>query len=427
MTTIHRAHWIFDTPSAGELRMIEKGALVVDAQGIITAVGPYTVIKKTHPRAKVIDHGSYTMITSGFVDGHVHAPQLEMMAAAGYSLLEWLNNHTFPTEAKYANVSYAEKKYKEFCRALLKCGTTLAAVYATSHTKATAKLLEVAAKSGLRAHIGKVLMDRNAPENLIQPADRALRDLEGLIKKWRNHERVRASLAIRFAPTTTDEMFKGAQEILREHSDLVVQTHLAETQEEVQWVKELYPNSSHYTDVYDKYGILGAKTVLGHCIYLSDEELSVLRERGSHLVHCPSSNFFLGSGLFPYKKYLDRRMSVAMGSDVGAGWDLSLQTTARSCYDAQALQKYFMKPSELLYLITRAGALALGESDLGLLQHGYKADFVVHDLRGRDLALERVKCSESPEELLSALLFLGGELTVSATYIQGKAVYKNSI
>lgn len=363
--SIHRVQWLFDTPAPEKLRHFEKAALAVDSSGTILAVGTYADISKKFKKAKIIDHGDETVITPGFVDGHVHAPQMEMMASAGHSLLEWLDTHTFPTESKYSDVKYATGRWREFCDGLLSCGTTMAAVYATSHTASTEALLKIGEKAGLRLHVGKVLMDRNAPQNLLQPAAESLAELDALISRWKNAKRVRASVAVRFAPTSTQELLKGAGDLAARHPDLLVQTHLAETRDEIQWVKELFPKFSSYTEIYDHFGLVTEKSLLGHCIYLDASETALLKRKRAHAIHCPSSNFFLGSGLFPYRRLADSGVSIALGSDVGAGWDLSLQSTARCCYEAQALQKYFMKPGELLYLATRAGALSLGRRDLG--------------------------------------------------------------
>ena len=425
MTTIHRAQWIFDSPSPSELRQFERGAIAIDGHGFILGVGKATALIKLHPKARVIDHGDDAVITPGFVDSHVHAPQLEMIASAGYSLLEWLDKCTFPTEAKYSNKFYAARRWREFCDGLLRCGTTSAAVFATSHTVATEALLKIGDLSGLRLHIGKVLMDRNAPENLLQDADQALEELDKLILRWGDTSRTKVSMAVRFAPTSTPELLRGAGELLERHPGLLLQTHLGETQDEVKWVKELFPQSKNYTSVYGDNGLVTQRSLLGHCLYLEDEEVNLIRTSGAHVIHCPSSNFFLGSGLFNYSRMMQNGLSIALGSDVGAGWDLSLQSTARCCYEAQALQKYFVKPSELLYLATRAGAIALGcGADLGLLEKGHRADFLVHNLRGRSLVYGRAERSQSADELMSALLFLGGESTLQATYVQGDCLFK---
>jgi len=429
MITIHRAKWLFDSPSPSQLRQFEKGAMAVDTStGMILETGLATDVIKLFKKAKIIDHGLNSVITPGFIDCHVHAPQMEMMASAGYSLLEWLNKYTFPTEAKYTDKNYAVKRWHEFCEGLLRCGTTSAAVYATSHTPATEALLKIGEKMGLRLHVGKVLMDRNAPTDLLQDADQAVEELDGLIGRWKKAKRVKVSMAVRFAPTSTAPLLRKAGELLKRHPGLLVQTHLAETREENQWVKELFPNYHNYTEVYAQNGLIGENSLLGHCIYLNDEETSLLKRQQAHIVHCPTSNFFLGSGLFPYAKLAQRGLSIALGSDVGAGWDLSMQSTARCCYEAQALQKYFMKPSELLYLATRAGAKVLGaDHELGILEKSYRADFLVHNLKGRSLVFGRAERAESSEELLSALLFLGGESTLQATYVDGECLFKRKI
>lgn len=426
MPTLHRAETIFDTTQTKQLRVFERGGLLIDNDGFIIDCGEALQLKKLYPKATVIDHGANSIITPSFVDCHVHAPQFEMMASAGFSLLEWLENHTFPTEAKYKNKNYAIPRWDDFCHGLLKCGTTSAAIYATSHTMATQKLFEAAADWGLRAHVGKVLMDQNAPENLLQPAGEALEDLEKLILKWQKHEFVRPAITVRFAPTSTPELLKGSGNLSQKYPHLILQTHLGETKDEIQWVAELFPNYASYTDVYLRNHLIHSRSLLGHCIYLDDAEQKLLREGQSHLIHCPSSNFFLGSGLFPYAKYIGKDLNVALGSDVGAGWDLSMQNTARCCYEAQALQKTFLKPSELLFLMTRAGALALGYEDVGCFEKNFRADFVVHNTKGRSLVFERIQRCTSAEEALSALLFLGGESTVLETYVQGQRRYKKS-
>jgi guanine deaminase len=424
MIALHRAQWLFDAPTLEHLRYLEKGCLAIE-KGRILARGSFTELRRKYPKAKVVDHGEYSIITPGFVDCHVHAPQMEMMGAAGYSLLEWLENHTFPTEMKYAKAAYAKARWKEFCENLLRCGTTYAAIYSTAHTKATDLLLEACSEAGLRAHVGKALMDRHAPAELLQDADEALNELDGLINKWAQETKVRPSITVRFAPTSSPELLKGAGELHKKYPDLVIQTHLGETTDEIAWVKELFPSSANYATVYADNGLINHRSLLGHCIYVNSDEQKLLRSQRAHLVHCPSSNFFLGSGLFPYEKYRKAQLSIAMGSDVGAGWDLSMQSTARCCYEAQALQKYFCKPAELLYLITRAGAVAMGGSrTLGLLETEYKADFVVHDLSLRPVVKLRSERCETPEDLLSALLFLGGESTVSETYVDGRRCFK---
>jgi len=426
MITLHRARWLFDAPTLERLRYIEKGGIVIE-KGRILGRGSFNELRRKFPKARTIDHGENSVITPGFVDCHIHAPQMEMMGAAGFSLLEWLENHTFPTEQKYVKAAYAKARWKEFCQNLLRCGTTYAAIYSTSHTKATDLLLEACREAGLRAHVGKALMDQNAPQALLQDADSALIELEELINKWADETKVRPSITVRFAPTSTPELLRGAGKLHEKYPDLIIQTHLGETTDEIAWVKELFPHSQNYATVYAENGLVNHRSLLAHCIYLNEEETRLLHDQRSHLIHCPSSNFFLGSGLFPYQKMRHAALSIAMGSDVGAGWDLSMQTTARCCYEAQALQKYFCKPAELLHLITRAGAVAMGGSrSLGLLEEGFKADFVVHDLSEREVVRLRAERSDSPEDLLSALLFLGGETTVVETHVDGRRCYKKN-
>lgn len=422
MDTIHKAHWIIDAPEPSLGRFTQKGAIAVSSKGKIKDRGPAAEIRKKYPKDKVIDHGKGSIIIPGLIDTHVHAPQMEMTAAAGFELLQWLDTHTFPTESKYAKVSYAEKQWKHFTRALARTGTTCAAVYSTNHQKSTEALFKAFDKSGLRGHIGMPLQDRHGPDELLQHKDHSLDHVSKMIKKWKKHTRVKPSITVRFAPACSAELLQGAGDLAKKNPEVSIQTHLSENEKEIKWVKELFPQSQSYTELYDSFNLLTQRTILGHGIHLSNREIEIISSRRAHIAHCPSSNFFLGSGLFPYGKLKEEKVSIALASDVGAGWDLNMLATAKYAYGAQSLQQTFLQPTELLFLATRAGAMALGEDALGVLEKDHHADFVVHQPSQSPSLKWRLDHSEDSDEFLAALLFLGNEHSVKNTYVAGKKV-----
>lgn len=419
MTTIHKSGLLFSADHQ-TLTTIESSGLAVSKEGVILAVGKYSELRKTFPKSKVIDHGKSSIILPGFVDAHVHAPQYEMMGSCGHSLIDWLEKSAFPTELKYSSASYAKKQYAHFLDDIVSKGTTTAAIYGTTHFDSTWALMDLAEKKGLRSFVGKVLMDQNAPKGLLESPQDAKRNLDALFEKSRKFKRTRNILTVRFAPTSTEELLTMSGQFCQTHPELLIQTHMAETKAELQWVKELFSRHKNYAAVYEDFGLLGKNTLFAHCIYLSDDERERLKNSGSKIVHCPTSNFFLGSGVFNLKA--NASVHVAMGSDVGGGWDLSMHQTATGAYSAAALHNEFLTPEKLLYLASRAGALALNMSDVGELKANFKGDFVVYDLK-KDLRFERRAAhAKSPEEILSCLMILDGSKCVKSVFVDGKKI-----
>ncbi|MCC6277664.1 MAG: guanine deaminase [Oligoflexia bacterium] len=420
----HRARWIFSCQSATKLDVWEDGCLVIGKDSRIAFVGPTSQGHKKYPKAQWTDHGKSSVLMPGFVDCHVHGPQIDMVGSAGQTLLRWLKEFAYPAELKYQNAAHANKGWKKFACALASSGTTHAAVYSTSSLEATESLMAELDRWGLRAHVGPVLMDRHAPRPLIGPASRQISGLQQLIKKWKQHPRIKPSIVLRFVPTSTKTLLELTSKIRQKYSDLIFQSHLAETQEEIKWVKKLYPKHRNYTAVYSDHELLNDRSLLGHGIYLERDELKLLKKFRSSVIHCPSSNLFLGSGLFSLKKVRESGVAVALGSDVGAGTSLFMPSVARSAYEVQALQGHFLSSAELLWLITGAGSKALGQKDSGTLARGMAADFVVLDGAYDPVLSDRMANAKKHEDRLAAILMLSHQSHVKLTCVDGKSVYR---
>jgi guanine deaminase len=422
--TAHKAKYIFDAPKPQVLRLWENALITFNGSGEIIFIGDAGSARKKFSKIKIKDHGENSVIFPGFVDSHVHAPQLEMMGSAGNTLIDWLYNFTFPTEIKYNNKSHAVKGWKTFVSSQLAHGTTTAAVYATSNSAHSHLLMKEAAQQGLKIFSGPVLMDVRVPKELSPPTEKQIDDTFEFIQKWQGHRTSKPSLVLRFIPSSSKKLLKGAQKITQKYPELIFQSHLAETENEVAWVKNLFPQHKSYTNVFDDYGLLHSGSLLGHGIYLSPNEQKLIQKRQSTIVHCPSSNTFLGSGLMPYEKYRSQKINIALGSDVGAGTTLFMPTIAKNSYEVQALQNKFMKASELLWLSTQAGANALHVSDsCGSFDKGKQADFVVMDYS--DLDLDHLSNQAQNENgLLARLLFLSQQNHVKQTVINGQSAYQ---
>lgn len=402
----------------------EDGYLAV-ADGKIAAVGAFRELGAEYRSAEVVDFGRDAIISPGFVDTHLHAPQLEMIGSYGGHLLEWLNRYTFPTEMQFADEGHARKVASAFFGELLKNGTTTALVFSTIHTRATEVFFEEAARSGHRSIIGKTLMDRNAPDGLLQQPEEAYEESRTLIQQWHQKGRLGYAVTPRFAPTCTPELLAAAGELVREFPDVWVHTHISENVSEVKWVRELFPEHDSYARVYDSFGLLTRKSVLAHGVHLSDDELSLLAARGTSISHCPNSNLFLGSGLFPLRKVMQANVRVGLGSDIGAGTNPSLFTAMADAYKVQQVRGVSLNPFQLWYLATLAGAKALAIDDrIGTLERGKEADFIVLDLRATSLLALRTDRADGVEDLLAGLIFIGDDRVVMRTFVGGDEVHR---
>jgi guanine deaminase len=398
----------------------DDGFVAVDGDRI-AAVGAWT----ERPReGDALDLGNDVLITPGFFDTHLHAPQLEMIGSYGGHLLDWLNRYTFPTEAKFSDPQYAQVIARAFFDELLRNGTLCALVFSTIHYEATDIFFAEAERRGFRGIIGKTMMDRNAPDTLLENAAQSYDASRKLLQKWHKRGLLRYAITPRFAPTSTPELLACAGDLKREFRDAYVHTHISENTAEVEWVHELFPEAE-YADVYDRYGLLDERTVLAHGIHLTAEELDLLSRRKSRIAHCPNSNLFLGSGLFPLHRVLSAGIEVGLGTDIGAGTTASMFTAMADAYKVQQVQGVSLTPIELWYLATLGGARALSLSDeSGSLERGKSADFLILDLRATPLIAMRSERAQSIEELLSGLIFLGDDRLVRGAWIAGREVWR---
>lgn len=403
---------------AGSYRWYDDGYVAVGDDGRIASVGEW----RDAPAGDVRDLTG-KLLTPGLIDTHLHAPQLEMIGSYGGHLLEWLNRYTFPTERKFEDPEHARRVARAFYDELLRNGTLTALIFSTIHATATDIFFAEAERRGFRGIIGKTMMDRNAPEYLLDAsAKRSYDESRALLEKWHGRGLLRYAITPRFAPTSTPELLEAAGQLKREFPDAWVHTHISENQNEVRWVQELFAEAE-YADVYDRYGLLGERTVLAHGVWLTPEELDLLARRGTRIAHCPNSNLFLGSGLFPLFRVLEAGVVVGLGSDIGAGTTPSLFNAMADAYKVQQVQNVSLSPFHLWYLATLGGARALTlEAETGSLEAGKSADFLVLDLHATPLLAMRTGRATSAEDLLAGLIFMGDDRAVERSFIAGKCV-----
>lgn len=412
--TIYRAS-ILHALGPEEIEYLAVGELVV-ADGDIVAVRPLDgdaavrPLDGAPPGARVVELPG-RLLVPGFVDAHVHIPQIDIIGVSSQSLLDWLHDHVFPSEQACADPDVARDRARRSFRAMLAAGTTACAAYSSSHTRATEIAFEEAERAGVRAIIGKVLMDRGAPAPLLQPAADALADTAALIERWSGAAGGRLQVAVtpRFALSCTPELLRGAGALARRFG-CPIQTHLAENLGEVSAVQHAFPVHSDYAAVYEDAGLVGDRTLLAHCIHLADDELDRLALAGATAVHCPDSNFYLRSGRFPLQRARARGVPIALGSDVGAGTCYSIVEAMRL---GSYTQEHGVDPRFLFYLATLGGARSLGWHDrIGNFVPGKQADFAVVDLSTLTPAAD-------PRTLLSCLIHRGQRADIEAVYIAG--------
>lgn len=405
----------------------EPDAIVAMADGRITHFGPAERIARELPgHIEIHNYGRDSLISAGFVDSHVHFPQTPMIAAYGSQLLDWLNQYTFPAELKFADKEFARAVAKVFLRENLRNGITTSCVYCTVHPHSVDALFEEAEKLGLRLAAGKVLMDRNAPDGLRDTAQSGYDQSQALIAKWHGRGRLLYAITPRFAGTSSPEQLAAAGALWREHGDCLMQTHIAETQEEVAWIRELFPDHGNYLDVYDHHGLCGQRAVFGHGIWLGEPELQRLHACGAAIAHCPTSNFFLGSGAFDIARALkrERPVRVGLGTDLGAGTSFSILATLNEAYKAAQLNRHALSAGHAYYLATRGTARALYLDDrIGSIAVGMEADLVVLDMRSTPLIDFRMNHARDFAEQLFIQMILGDDRAVQATYVAGHPAY----
>ena len=398
----------------------EKGCVVIE-NGVISAVGEVSSV--TLPEdIQTIDHGD-DLIVPGFIDGHVHYPQMGVIASYGAKLIDWLNTYTFPEEAKFDDQEYAAATADFYLQESLKCGFTTAAVFCTSHPQSVDAFFFTAEQYGLRMIAGKVLMDRHAPDNLKDTAQTGYDQSKALIEKWHNKGRSLYAITPRFAPTSTPEQLEAAGALYQESDDVYVQSHVSETVQEIDWVAELFPEARSYLDVYQRFNLLGPRTLYGHGIHFSDEDIRVAAETDTSIVHCPTSNLFLGSGLFEYEKLQKAGAKICLGTDVGGGTSLSPFATVKAAYEIAQFRDFSISPFEAFYLLTLGGAKALHlEDKIGRIAPGHEADLTVIDLSSTNLIRHRMKRAESLADMLFAQIILADDRAIRTVYVNGGEV-----
>jgi guanine deaminase len=415
---------LLDFPPDGGFRLRPDHVLLVE-DGRILRIGPAADLLAALPQGVPLDDHRPRLVLPGLIDPHLHFPQTQVIASPARDLLDWLDRHTFPAEAAYADPAHAARMAGFFLDELLRQGTTTAVVYGSVHAASIDALMTEARARRLRLLAGKVMMDRNAPSALLDTAEIGARETARLIERWHGVDRLGYVISPRFALTSSEAQLAAAGELLVSYPTCWLQTHLAESAAEIEAVRSLFPWARHYTDVYDRFALLGPRTLLGHCIHLAEEERARLAETGAVAVLCPTSNLFLGSGLVDLAALSDRRRPVrlALATDVGAGSSWSMLRTAAALADIARLQGHTWTVIEAFRQMTLGNAAALGLHDLlGRLEPGFEADLVVLDPRATPAMAHRLERSCTLEEELSVLLRLGDDRAVRLVYVLGEPV-----
>ena len=400
-------------------RYWEDGAVFI-SDGKIVSVGDYH--KHNIADASVIDHHP-NLILPGLIDTHAHYPQMQVIGSYAGGLLEWLNTYTFVEEQKFADSAHANRVAARFFDELIRHGTTTAVTYCSVHKASAEAYFAEAERRNILAIAGKVMMDRNAPEALRDTPQQGYDDSRELIAEWHGRGRARYAITPRFAITSSPEQMEMAEALVREFPDCYVQTHLSENLAEIEFAKELYPNLGDYTGIYERYHLLGPRTLLGHSIHLSHREVEVLAETRSVAVFCPTSNLFIGSGLFDYERLHQHGVRIAVATDVGGGTSYSMLKTLDEGYKVLQLRGQRLTPLNSFYMMTLGNARALSlEGTIGSIVPGADADLVVLNARATPQMALRMETVDSLANELFLLQTCGDDRAVAETYVAGKAV-----
>ncbi|TIL71268.1 MAG: guanine deaminase [Mesorhizobium sp.] len=404
-------------------RYEDDGGLLL-RNGRIVAAGAYAgVEKKADEGAKKIDHRPHLLLP-GFIDPHAHFPQMQVIASYGAELLDWLNTYTFPEETKFQNAQHGRRIARLFLDEMVRHGTTTVAAYCSVHRESAEAFFAESHDRNMLNIAGKVMMDRNAPKGVLDTPQSAYDDSKALIAEWHGKGRQHYAITPRFAITSSPEQLEMAGALCREYPDLHMQTHLSENHAEIAFTLQLYPQAHDYTDVYEQYGLLGRKSLFGHCIHLSEREADALSDTGSVAVFCPTSNLFLGSGLFDYQRYRTRgkALRIAAATDVGGGTNYSMLRTMDEGYKVIALNGEKLNPFQSFWQLTRGNAEALSIVErIGTLDQGSDADIVVLDARATPAMRLRMETADTLAEELFLLQTLGDDRAVREVYVAGRA------
>jgi guanine deaminase len=408
---------------AAMTRYLEDGLLVVH-EGHVEAVIDLRSGAARLPEGVPVEDLRGRLVMPGFIDAHVHFPQLDVIASPADHLLDWLTRHTFPAEAAFGDAGHAKDGAEFFLDELLRNGTTTAAVFPSVHRASTEAFFNAAQRRGLRMVAGKVMMDRNGPEDLLQQAAHCYEDCTELIARWHGRDRLEYAVTPRFAATSSEKQLELAAQLLDEHPGVKMQTHIAENHEEMRWIAQLFPWSRDYLGVFERFRLVRPGALFAHCIHFDEGAWKRLAAAGASAVHCPSSNLFLGSGLFDYAAAHAAGAKVALASDVGGGTSFSMLRTMHEAYKVARLRGRDFSSLDAFYLATLGGARAMGLEDrIGSFRVGAEADFVVLNPEATPLQARRSALTGSLEEKLFVLMMLGDDRSVEATYALGERVY----
>lgn len=397
-----------------------NGALVVENGVVVGVEAAEKIFANGDGGVDVVQHVN-TLIVPGFVDSHVHFPQVDITASYGESLLEWLQKYTFPAEMQYADKAHCEIMADFFLDRLLESGVTTALVFATVHKESADALFAAAARRNMRLFTGKVMMDRNAPSALCDTAPQSLADSRALAEKWHGTGRLGYAVTPRFAPTSSEAQLSVVGQLLEEIPDSLLHTHLSENKDEIARVRELFPNDPHYLGVYDRFGLVGSRSVFAHCLHLQDDEWQRLSSADSAIAFCPTSNLFLGSGLFSWRKARAHGLRVGFGSDIGGGTSFSPFRVMDEGYKVARLQSECENPLRLWHAASAGGAAALGIANkIGNFASGKEADFITLNLSATPLIDRRMEQCKTLSEKMFALAVLGNDSVVQEVYIAGR-------
>lgn len=403
----------------------EDGLLVVgpDATGaqVVRAAGSYQALAGNFP-GLAVEHLPGKLIAPGFVDLHIHYPQTDVIGSPADGLLPWLENYTFPHEARFKERAYADEVAAFFLDELARNGVTTALTFCTSHPASVDALMTEAQRRGLRLIAGKCMQDRHSPDGVRDETEQSLIDCEDLIRRWHGQDRLGYAITPRFVPTCSDAQMRGMGELAAKYPQVWIQSHVAENRDEIAWVKQLHPRSRSYLSVYDDFGLMRERAIYAHCIHFDDADRALMRDTGAAAAVSPTSNLFLGSGFFDYEGAARVGYRYGLGSDVGGGTSFSPFHTMLAAYyvgrEGQAKPGLSLKPGHLWWQHTAGAARALGlDGVVGNLQPGCEADFVVLDPAATPLLARRTAAARNLDELLFALIVLGDDRAIARTHI----------
>jgi guanine deaminase len=407
---------------ADAARYYEPDAIVAMANGRIVGCGPAGEVASRLPPGTSVTRYDNALISAGFLDTHVHYPQLPVIGAGGKPLLDWLEAYTFPAEERYADRDYASEVAQRYLKENLRNGTTTAAVFGTVHRHSVDVLFEAAQRIGMRLIAGKVLMDRNAPAALLDTAQRGYDESKALIQRWHGRDRLAYAITPRFAATSSPAQLEAAGALWREVPDCYVQSHIAENAAELAWIRELFPQHARYLEVYAHFGLLGRRAIYAHGIHLDDDDFAQFYATGTAIAHCPTSNNFLGSGQFDLARARKhgRPVNVGLATDLGGGTHFSMLRTMQAASEIAQLRGAPLAPICAWWLATAGGAAALDlAAHVGNAEVGHDADLIVLDLAATPLIEFRMRYVRDIDEALAVLMALGDDRAVRATYIAG--------